>query len=128
MWWVVRVLRSQKISSNSTQGPSTPYALPSTLMKRALLLLVLSLSFLAALALSPGELEALEVLSADFPALARVHDFDSIPWTGNLSAACDVPSFYGLKCSNEPDPHIQALYVQNNFFPAVGRIFSLFCP
>ena len=56
--------------------------------------------------MSVGEETALQALLDSFPKLTTTQP----PWTINVSQACETPSFYGLTCSDGPDPHILKLY------------------
>lgn len=38
----------------------------------------------------------------------------SPPWRSNVSAACEHPVFYGITCSEGPNPHVIGLYVHIN--------------
>lgn len=75
-------------------------------MRPSLVLLILAFAVAAADALSQSELKALEALGTSFPVLATKYP----PWTSNISAACDSRPFYGLTCSDGPDPHVLELY------------------
>lgn len=102
-----------------------PHAI-HVLMKFLLLLCMLLLASVECLALSAGEEEALLAIRASFPALALT----SPPWTQNVSLACEPEPFYGLQCSEGPDPHVIGLYValhgEETFLRQVLRI-SCYC-
>ena len=78
-------------------------------MRHILVLFILLSSTLAALALSEDELRAIEGLREAFHGLDTLQ---SRPWSSNASAACDPPYFYGLTCSEGPDPHVIKMYVR----------------
>lgn len=75
-----------------------------------LLLLVALLLCGRALALSAGEEEALGAFLKNFIGLNAVQPN---PWTPNISMACTPPVFYGLTCSEGPDPHVTQMYDAN---------------
>lgn len=66
-------------------------------------LLLLSLTW-SAVALTEGEILALDALLESFPDLSVT----TPPWTSNTADACKEPVFYGLTCTS--DGHIQAVY------------------
>jgi hypothetical protein len=68
-------------------------------------LLLLTLVYSTA-ALTTDEESALEALFHSFPSLASEHP----GWSSNTSLACEAPVFYGLQCSDGPDPHVLSMY------------------
>lgn len=80
-------------------------------MPRFLVLVLLLLAVSLAKGLTEGEKEALEEFKTNWTGLQAA----TPPWNRNVSTACDVPVFYGLSCSNGPDPHILELYVDKSF-------------
>jgi hypothetical protein len=82
------------------------------------LLLVAPLSW----SLTQRELDGVASLIEDWLQLSHT----SPPWQSkNTSAVCDVP-FYGVTCSDGPDPHIIGLYVLFTVATVSDRILSLF--
>lgn len=67
-----------------------------------LLLLLVSPTY----GLTSGEEGAIADILESFPHLRE----ESPPWNYNVSLACDEPPFYGLTCSNGPDPHVLKMY------------------
>ena len=58
-------------------------------------------------ALSQGELASLKDLGESW----NYFNTSSRPWLRDaLANACDVPPYYGLVCSEGPDPHVLKLY------------------
>lgn len=56
--------------------------------------------------LSDGEITAL----TDFLALWPGLEFQTPPWTANVSEACNEPVFYGLECTSGPVSHVTSMY------------------
>lgn len=75
-------------------------------MRLCLILLLLLGAVFSALALTDGEVLAVEAFYRNFPALQTT----TPPWQTNGTLACTKPVFYGLTCSDGPDPHITTLY------------------
>jgi hypothetical protein len=63
-------------------------------------------------ALTTDEESALEALFHSFPSLASEYP----GWSTNTSLACEAPVFYGLQCSDGPDPHVLSMYAAPSKF------------
>lgn len=89
-----------------------------------ILVLLLFLTVTVA-ALTEGENEALSAILDSWPILAS----PSGGWDKNVSKACEADPFYGLTCSESPDPHVVGMYAQlqpNRFFLFLLLLFIVF--
>lgn len=86
---------------------------PSHLMRFIWIALALLTLSSAALALSEDEKQGLSRILNEIPLLSNM----SSPWSQNVSLACDTPGFYGITCSDGPDPHVIGMYGPNKSFP-----------
>ena len=77
-------------------------------MKHYLLAVLLLSGVFSALCLSSGEIEALQDLLHNIPELGHL----AVPWTTNVSAACDYPTFQGVACIYGSETHVIGLYGQ----------------
>ena len=93
-------------------------------MRRVLLLLLIAYAAHCSLALTDGEIKALQDIATEWDYFA----YTPSPWpTDGFENACKPPVFYGLSCTNDPDPHVTSLYVfvKNSTLPF---IVTLYCP
>lgn len=86
-------------------------------MKRYQLLLLFAALISGALALTAGEESVLQTFRTSWPALSFIQPV----WTENISEACGPRPFYGLTCSEGPDPHVTKMYgAVFQFLPSSG--------
>jgi hypothetical protein len=85
------------------------------------LVLLVSISW-EAQSLSHGEMEALKGILEAWPTLGTLDH----PWNAsNVAQACGAPTWHGLRCSRDADPHVLGLYAEFSKLPYLkGCLFA----